>query len=381
MATTAGRSRSDGAPARRSKAWRPAQRLALSVRSIDGESTGSFARRLADANGIPDQEFWAMFGTPARKGGAPSDPRYSDGYLNAAALERLAVMAGRQVRELQFALPNLRPHRLLPEQADPVWDWPWDTSGCFLVRVCEVCAHIKNTSLLSYLASDTTWQVCWDHRRWLDNRREPGTDAITLDALPEVLNAHQQRVVLERRLGAGGRALFADAYAIVSCWWNVPALNAPVWGNRQHLLARAGRDHLRVAPLVFYPEAVQLAQALAARERQRLRRTLTPEGHYRWLDKMAAAMDRWGIPSEPGLDAVEHWADQHPPLKPPRGKTRDLQAARPMRGRHRRLPLPDNAHALNAPLGERSCLPWKLGELLTSELNPAFDGWAVHGRA
>ncbi|MDX3075942.1 hypothetical protein [Streptomyces sp. MI02-7b] len=78
---------------------------------------------------------------------------------------------------------------------------------------------------------------------------------------------------------------------------------------------------------------------------------------------------------------MEHWADQHPPLKPPRGKTRDLQAARPMRGRHRRLPLADNAHALNAPLGERSCLPWKLGELLTSELNPASGGWAVHGRA
>jgi len=54
-----GRSRSGrAAAARRRKAWRPAQRLALSVRFVGGESTGSFARRLADANGIPDEEFW-----------------------------------------------------------------------------------------------------------------------------------------------------------------------------------------------------------------------------------------------------------------------------------------------------------------------------------
>jgi hypothetical protein len=220
-----------------------------------------------------------VIGESLRKDGAPSDPRYSDGYVNAEALHRLAVMSGRQVPELQFALPNLRGHRLLPEQGGPAWDWPWDARGCFLVRVCEVCARIKGTGLLAYLAADAPWDVCLAHRRWLDNRREPGTAAISLGGLPEVVEAHRQRLLLERRLGAGGRALFADAYAIVSLWWNVRALNAPVWRERRLALGRAGHDGLRVAPLVFYPEAVRVAHALAVRERRRLRRTLTLNGH------------------------------------------------------------------------------------------------------
>lgn len=66
---------------RRAKAWRPAQRLGRSqMPFIGGESTGSYTRRLADLNGgIPDEEFWLMFGTPLRQDGVPSDPRYSDG--------------------------------------------------------------------------------------------------------------------------------------------------------------------------------------------------------------------------------------------------------------------------------------------------------------
>ncbi|MET9221764.1 hypothetical protein ABZX65_23770 [Streptomyces sp. NPDC003300] len=377
-AARSGRTRS--APSRRAKVWRPARQLALSVRFIGGESTGSYTRRLANANGIPDEEFWAMFGTSVRKDGCPSDPRYGDGYVNAEALERLAVMSGRQVTELQFALPNLRPHRLLPDESGPVWDWPWDDRDCFLVRMCEMCAHVKGTGLLAYLASDAPWQVCAVHQRWLDNRREPGTAAIPLRRLPEVVYAHQQRLLFERRLGAGGRALFADAYAIVSLWWNIRALNAPVWRERQLVLGRAGRDGLRVAPLVFYPEAVSLAQALATRERRRLRGTLTLNDHHRWLARVASLMDRWGIPDEPGLDPVERWADRHPPLTPRRQNT-PLPVERPARGRFRRLPVADGTHVLHAPLGKRSCLKWQLGELLTNELQPALGGWTVDGRA
>jgi hypothetical protein len=325
-----------------------------------------------------------MFGLPDRKGGGPSDPRYSDGYLNAAALERLAVMSGRQVAELQFALPNLRPHRLLPVNGGPVWDWPWDTPGCFLVRVCELCARIKGTSLEAYLASDATWQVCARHSRWLDNRREPGTAAVSLSALPEVVRAHRQRLQMERRLGAGGRAVFADAYAIISCWWNIPALNAPVWQARRRVLGRAGIDELRVAPLVFYPEAARLAQALAARERRRLRRTLAKDDDRAWLERVALLLDEWGIPVIPGLDVVGIWAAQHPLLPRPRPARRAPHAAaRPARGRPRRLPLsaPHNDQTLEATLGNRSCLPWKLGELITTELIPAPGGWTLNGRA
>lgn len=381
--TAARAARAGAARPRRTKAWRPAQRLGLSVRFIGGESTGSYTRRLAEANGVPEEEFWLMFGTPLRKGGMPSDPRYSDGYLNAAALERLAIMSGRQVVQLQCALPNLRAQRLLPANDRPVWDWPWDATGCFLVRVCELCARVRGTSLEAYLASEATWQVCTRHPRWLDNRREPGSAALPLSALPEVVHAHRLRLLLERRLGAGGRAMFADAYAITSCWWNLP-LNAPVWRARRRALGRAGHDELRVAPLVFYPEAVRLAQALAARERRRLRRTLTWEEDRAWLRRVSLLLRAWGVPVAEGLDMVEVWASRHPllPRHPQAPRRTQPETEQPGRGRYRRLPLtaPHTEQSLDATLGDRACLPWKLGELITTELTPAPGGWILGGR-
>ncbi|WP_421107050.1 hypothetical protein [Streptomyces sp. NEAU-S77] len=349
---------------------------------IGGESTGSYTRRLANLNGIPDEEFWLMFGTPLRPDRVVGDPLSGEGYLNRAALERLSVMSHRPIPQLQFALPNLRDHRLLPVDGGPVWDWPWDTTGCFLVRVCEPCARLKGTSLDAYLASDATWQVCARHGRWLDNRREPGTAAIPLSALPEVVDAHQLRLRLERRLGAGGRAMFADAYAITSCWWNLLDLNPPLWKTRRRALGRAGRDELRVAPLVFYPEAVRLAQALAARERQRLRRTLTPEEDGAWLERVALLLDSWGMPVAEALDCVEVWALRHPLLPRPR-RAHCTAAQRPTHGRWRRLPLatPHTDQTVEATLDERSCLPWKLGEMITTELPPAPGGWRLGGRA
>lgn len=365
----------------RAKALRPARRLALSVRFIGGESTGSFARRLADANGIPEEEFWPMLGSCARKNGSPSDPRYSDGYLNAAALERLAVLAGRQVGELQFALPNLRPQRLLAAGNGPVWDWPWDASGCFLVRVCEMCARIKGTSLDSYLAADATWQVCARHGRWLDNRRGPGAGAIFLTVLPEVVEAHRQRLLMERRLGEGGRAAFADAYVLLSCWWNLPALHPRAWQERLRALGRDGRDHLRVAPMLFYPEAVSLARALAARERLRLRGTLTDGHEHAWLARTIELVDTWGVPPEPALHTLALWASRH--SRTPKHPQTPSPASRPARGRNRPLPAPGTptGHDLDSTLGERSCLPWQLGELITTIPAPAEGGWTLNGRA
>ncbi|GAA2247311.1 hypothetical protein GCM10010232_38170 [Streptomyces amakusaensis] len=46
-----------------------------------------------------------------------------------------------------------------------------------------MCARIKGTAWDSYLAADTTWQVCAAHGRWLDNRRNPEAGAIPLDDL------------------------------------------------------------------------------------------------------------------------------------------------------------------------------------------------------
>ncbi|MGW4198864.1 hypothetical protein [Streptomyces sp. NPDC005004] len=359
------------------------------MRFIGGESTGSYTRRLADANGIPELEFWQMFGTSLRKDGTPGDPRYGEGYLNAAALDRLAVMTGRSVGELRFALPNLSTERLLTAADEPLWDWPWDTPGSFLVRMCEVCARIKGTAWDSYLAADATWQVCSAHGRWLDNRREPTAAAILLSAVPEVAEAHRLRVRLERRLGPGGQAVFADAYAIASCWWNISALNAPAWHTRRRALGSAGRDELRVAPLVFYPEAAHLAYCLAARERRRQHRTLTEDADRAWLEKVAALLKEWGIPVPDGLAMVEEWIVRHPPMRPASADRTGLEATvtkaeRLARGPYRRLPLhaPHTGQTdAESTFADRSCLPWRLGDLITAQLRPAPRGWYLGGRA
>ncbi len=57
----------------------------------------------------------------------------------------------------------------------------------------------------------------------------------------------RDRAGLERRLGAGGRALFADALHITALWWNIPELSPPVWEARGRLLGEEAGEDLRLA--------------------------------------------------------------------------------------------------------------------------------------
>ncbi|WP_282698262.1 TniQ family protein [Streptomyces sp. CC208A] len=355
--------------------WRPARALPRQVRFIAGESTGSFARRLAAENGLQPEEFWPLVGD----GNQIFDPRYSEAYLNAAALDRLAGLTGRDTATLQWPLPNLRPHRLLDTGPGPVWRWPWDATSGYLVRACELCAHTKGTAENAYLISPTTWQVCTRHHRWLDNRREEHAASIPLHTLPDIIHAHQRQLTLQRRLGESGRVLFADAYAIAAYWWNLPALSPPAWRKRQNHIGPAGADDVRCAPLVLYPEAVHLAEAMAARERRRLRGPLTPTQAGLWLHHVAGFLEDWRMPADLAIQPVLLWAARHQDPDPAPRQT----SPRPARGRYRRLPLPHphTTQPIDTTLPELSCLPWQIGELLRSSLSPAPGGWTLTGRA
>jgi len=365
-------SRKASARPRRKRSWFPPDRLPRQVRFVAQESTGSFVRRLAVENGWSAQEMWAQLGDGERL----FEPEHSEGYLNAAALGRLAALTGRSEAELQWALPNLRPHRLLDAAGGPAWTWPWYATHGFLVRSCELCARTRGVSEEVFLALPQPWTVCLRHRRWMDHRREPGAAVIRLAALPEVLAAHRQRLRLERALGAMGKALFADAYAIVSCWWNVPSLAPAMWEERRRRLPGQGRDSLRIAPLVFYPQAVALAQDLARYERRRQRRSLSEDALAEWLRQMHGRVRDWQMP-DLAVEPICGWAELHAPGAVPG------HASSPGRGRWRRLPdaVPHTGQPGDELLTERTCLPWKLGELLTDRLRPAPGGWTVAGRA
>ncbi|MGC5008824.1 hypothetical protein [Streptomyces sp. DT203] len=298
-------------------------------------------------------------------------------YLNASALERLATLSGSSVSVLQRALPHLQGHHLLDDGPGPRWQWPqWrPRAPLFLVRACDLCAEARRRPSEVYLVSVTRWRVCVRHRRWLDNLREAGSTWLSLAELPEVVQAHRQRLVLERRLGAGGRALFADALHLAAFWWNVRALSPPVWAARRGKLPGLVGSDLRIAPLVSYPETVHLAGLLAARERGRMRGTWSADADRAWLGQTGGLLEEWGMPALPALLVFGLWMQHHsgPPL--PLGK------AGPAQGRWRRLPasLPHTAAPAERHLEELSCLPWRFGD--EPQMPDATQVWSVSGQA
>ncbi|MFE4830705.1 hypothetical protein [Streptomyces sp. NPDC056672] len=91
-----------------------------------------------------------------------------------------------------------------------------------------------------------------------------------------------------------------------------------------------------------------------------------------------------------GLAMVEKWMVRHPSASPaPAGQAgleeREGDAERPARGRYRRLSLhaPHTGLVLDADstFVDRSCLSWRLGDLITTQLRPAARGWSLGGRA
>jgi len=358
---------------KRPRIWRAPTPLARQARLISGESTGSFVGRLAALNNMPPDALMHKIGD----GTKAMPAKTTEVYLNAPALERLAGLTGRSVPVLQRTLPHLKEHHLLGGGPGPAWEWPqWRAKGpVFLVRACDLCAVAKRRPSDVYLVSVTRWRVCVRHGRWLDNLREAGVTWLPLENLPDVVDAHRRRLLLERRLGGGGRALFADALHIAACWWNVPSLCPPVWGARGRLLGTGIGSDLRIAPLVVYPEAVRLAEMLAARERRRMRGTWGVEMDQAWLDAVDKVLEEWQMPATLALMPVSIWMQRHgaPPLA--------AGAGHPAQGKWRRLPAPlphDDAPA-DTHLEELTCLSWRFGdEPLEPDLTMA---WSVTGQA
>ncbi|MHB6903990.1 TniQ family protein [Streptomyces sp. DB-54] len=347
------------------------QPLPRRLRFIAEESTNSFVHRLAETNGLDPRELLSMVGA----GDPPvPEPEFSEVHLNVAARNRLAALAGCRTEVLEYVLPTLRVHPLPdPAGAPPRWDAPnpWEPVDDCLVRVCDLCALAKRARRDAYAVSAAGWRVCARHRRWTDNLREDGVTCIPLTSVPEVLAAHGERVRLERRLGAGGRIAFADAFHIAAFWWNQAIQVPQAWTVRhQQLGLKKGSDR-RVAALVAYPEVVRLAGALAARERRRLRGSLSRAQDANWLRGVQSLFSSWGLRGSFPMEPVLQWAARH-----------SGQASRsgpgPARGRYRRLgasgPHPQVLPA--AALEALTCLPWRLGE---TEEAPAHL-WSVSSR-
>ncbi|MCZ4120246.1 hypothetical protein [Streptomyces sp. H39-S7] len=186
-----------------------------------------------------------------------------------------------------------------------------------------------------------------------------------------MVEAQVRRQRYERRTGLYGRALMADALQIAVYWWQCRQMGSRgVWAARQDTLG-VSRSALWAVPLVVYPEAVVVAEAMAVRERQRaLGRSFAggPAGWTtgRWVEWVGARLEMREEMAQGGHRALEAWLMLHRNTVP----VVERQAAPAPPAGYRSVPLrmlePHRSVAAFGALEQVSCLPWRLGSPMTS---------------
>ncbi|QMU70267.1 TniQ family protein [Streptacidiphilus sp. P02-A3a] len=329
--------------------WGPTHRLPLQVRPLADESTGSFVNRLAHCNGLELDAFLDRVG----HGRKAVDPRFTEMYVNQAGLQYLAVLTDRQPHELQRCLSGLADRYLLRgDEGTARWEWPWEPPAgeAYVVRGCDLCAARHMVDEPVWLLWPDRWRVCLRHGRWTDSSRSDDPARVRLDGLPAVVRAHRERLRLQRRFPEAGPGLFADAFHVAVYWWTrVPGVER--WELRAEAAGLARRD-LRVAPLVIYPEAVDLTEAMMRYERKVPRGSKARSLLLYEVESMGTA---WGLDEQFVTAPVLEWLTRHhrPPVPVMHPTLRD-----------RRFTLPPGhtrVAASSGSLEQRSCLPWQLG--------------------
>ncbi|OII69877.1 TniQ family protein [Streptomyces sp. CC77] len=304
--------------------------LPLRLRFLAGESTGSYVTRLAARNGLAVGRLLDCVGEGLSA--AEVDPRYTELYVNRAARERLSALAGRPVEELVRALPSTGEEHLLPDgrSGQPLWRWPWEPHGGYLVRGCALCAAARDAGDPVWLISPDAWHICVQHGRFMDNSRDDRDLFIDLSRGPHVLEAERRRAELVRTLGPAGRALVADAFGVLAH----PTVGAPRLGTS------------RTTPLGLLPSAVKIAHVMTSAERRRLAGRLSPQESGQWLRQAASEFGhRVGR-------SLTSWSAQHPPLATP--------VPRPQRGTHLPLAAPHQQVGGMQSVDELTCVPWSV---------------------
>ncbi|MFC4469325.1 TniQ family protein [Streptomyces xiangluensis] len=332
----------------RAGVWGPHRRLKGAVPFLAGESAGSFANRLAHAHGLELGAFLDRVGT-GRQPVNPLLPSLAELDVNRAALDNLAVLSGRTPHQLQLALNNLQDRFLLSDDDAARWRWPFEVREGHVVRCCDLCAGARGVDEAAWLLWPDPWRVCLRHRRFTDDHRGEGPYVVRLDGLGEVVRAHTERLRLESRFGAAGAELFADGFQVVARWW---ARMPTVWSWTQRAW-RVGLEaqELRTAPLVIYPEAIQLAREMLRYEQLGERTAAARAG---WVEAVQQLMDGWGLEDVDGWGELAQWLDHHAqpaaaPFADGVGGVR-LRRRRVLAVGHSRLAEPSGS------LRERSCM-------------------------
>ncbi|MEV5513884.1 TniQ family protein [Streptomyces flaveolus] len=343
----------------------PVAALPRRVVMVRGETVASFLCRLAERNGMSFEELARHIGAPKTVGRA--DPGCEEVRLGPLACQRLAAASGRTPAELAQALVSLQASRISARARRQVLIEPWPADRR-PVRACALCAVGRGERPV-WRVPEERWAVCVRHGRWTGTAQ--GLVQVGLEKLPEVVDAHVRRLGLERRTGLFARALMADAQQVAVYWWQCRQMAwRGVWRARQEILG-VDRSALWAVPLVVYPEAVVVAEAMAVRERQRAVGRSFAGGPAGWSTGRWTGWvgERLGMSREMaagGHRALEAWLMAHRNTVPVavRGARREERAV----PRSVPLPLlePHRTVSEYGPLEEVSCLPWRLGSPMTS---------------
>ncbi|MER6385446.1 hypothetical protein [Streptomyces sp. NPDC001250] len=339
----------------------------VGLEPVPGEAAASFVRRLAHLNGLSVEEVLREAG--ARRPPRELDPWAQEVFLGEQAAARLAVMAWRTPQELCRALPTLADGATgrVRRQSVRVEPWPGQWTP---LEPCAGCL-VRHDDLVTpvVLAGGEPWQVCVRHGRWLRSADGGGPAQVPLAGLEEVVRAHRRRLRLQQRVGRYARALLADALQVAAAWWQGRQMGSEtLWADREAVLG-TGRQRWAV-PLVVYPEAVVVAEAMAVYERQRRWGREFDNGAPGWVSRrwIAFVGERLGMPDPMecgGYRMLRHWTLQHRITAPV--VARLAQPAPPPGYRAGHLPVMDPHQGLpeRGAWEEASCLDWRLGRSVT----------------
>jgi hypothetical protein len=339
----------------------------VGLEPVPGESTGSFIRRLAAVNAASVAE---VLGEVTGRGRQPQelDPCTQEVFLHEQAVHRLAVMARQTPQVLHRALPTLAAASGCgPRQQGRVTAW---APHWAVLEPCVMClARREDVAAPVWLASRERWQVCVRHGRWLRTTSGGDPAQVSLNGLEAVVRAHRRWQRLRQRVGPYARALLADALQVSACWWQSRQMAAETaWAQREQVLG-CGRQ-LWAVPLVVYPEAVVVAEAMAVYERQRQWGREFAGASPGWVSRgwLSFVGERLGLPAEMeqgGYRMLREWTLLHRVSGPV--VARLAQPAPPPDYLSRRLEVlpPHEALPQAGALEDASCMQWRLGQSMT----------------
>jgi hypothetical protein len=240
----------------------PARPLPVTLRPLGGETVISYARRLAEANGLAPTAILRALGQVIPGSGLHLLDH--DAWLNDQAIARLEALSALPGHRLATALPALRwgpprAFRPLPEASPALRcyrPWPAARSAC---RPCALRAGATATVLVRPQASPL---LCRRHLRWLG----PASETVQADisAVPEILTAHRRYQQLLARSGdrEWAAAGIGAAWAITMRWAQDPYRRPRLRSRWQDRASRLGLTGPPARRAVTFPEAVALAQVL-----------------------------------------------------------------------------------------------------------------------